>query len=401
MVGGTAISGGRGTLLGTLIGVALLATIGPALLFFRVHIAMGHGHPGIDHPARRRHRRVAAEGTLRCRPHDFAAGALPASSDRGLAVGAMPAVQPQQIALCGMLLFEVLIVFSFIGENFRTWDNFFKVLQLIVELGLLALAMTPVIVTGGIDLSVGSLLGLSAIVMGMLWKDAGMPLWIAGGCHRRRSCSERSPAASTRLLITRLRIPPLIVTLGTMSLFRGLAEGITGTKNLHRLSRPAFVFLGQGSSGDSPGTIPSPSRLEFKVILPGSIGMMVGLWLMLHRSTAGRFLELQIDAIPTQVPLLPGAGGDRFLDLAASIDHWPGPVRHRLRTRRRALRRYCGDAPGRPDLHSLRGRGGAGGRPLYRPQWIRPSPMPARDTSLRQSPPSFLAGLPSSAGAAR
>ena len=61
----------------------------------------------------------------------------------------------------------------------RRWRNAFEVLRLSVEIGLLALALTPVITSGGIDLSVGSLMGLSAVVFGKLWRDAGLPIGAA------------------------------------------------------------------------------------------------------------------------------------------------------------------------------------------------------------------------------
>jgi len=71
--------------------------------------------------------------------------------------------------------FEVAL-FSALGENFFSTANFFEVVRLSVELGLLALALTPVMITGGIDLSVGSLMGLSAVVFGAMWRDAGAPI---------------------------------------------------------------------------------------------------------------------------------------------------------------------------------------------------------------------------------
>jgi ribose/xylose/arabinose/galactoside ABC-type transport system permease subunit len=63
------------------------------------------------------------------------------------------------------------------GETvgFGTLDGQFDICVHSVEIGLLALVMTPVILTGGIDLSVGSLLGLCAILFGKMWRDAGMP----------------------------------------------------------------------------------------------------------------------------------------------------------------------------------------------------------------------------------
>src|ERR1700757_5126155 len=68
------------------------------------------------------------------------------------------------------LLAEVAL-FSAIGQNFFTAENFFEVIRFSVELGLLAIALTPVIVTGGIDLSVGSMLGLAAVVFGAAYRD--------------------------------------------------------------------------------------------------------------------------------------------------------------------------------------------------------------------------------------
>ena len=59
-----------------------------------------------------------------------------------------------------------IAIFAAIGENFFTLANFFEVVRLSVELGLLALALTPIMITGGIDLSVGSVMGLAAVAFG-------------------------------------------------------------------------------------------------------------------------------------------------------------------------------------------------------------------------------------------
>src|SRR5688500_8049292 len=74
--------------------------------------------------------------------------------------------------LLAVIAFECLI-FSVAGTNFASAANGFEVTRLAVEIGLLALALTPIIITGGIDLSVGSMMGLAAVVMGMLWRDGG------------------------------------------------------------------------------------------------------------------------------------------------------------------------------------------------------------------------------------
>src|SRR5438105_3816688 len=107
-------------------------------------------------------------------------------------------------------------IFSKTGANFATSRNLFEVLRLSTEIGLLALVMTPIILTGGIDLSVGSLLGLCAILFGKFWRDAGMPPALAALCTLMVGtvCG-----GLNAWFITRLKLPPLIVTLGSFSLF--------------------------------------------------------------------------------------------------------------------------------------------------------------------------------------
>src|SRR5438132_150025 len=153
-------------------------------------------------------------------------------------------------ALLLALALEVAI-FSAIAENFFTWGNFFEMVRFSVELGLLALALTPVIITGGIDLSVGSMMGLAAVVLGSLWRDAGLPLPLAAAAALL--CGLTGGGLNA-LVIARLNFPPLIVTLGTVSLFRGIAEGLTrGIENYSGFP-PEFLFWGQGHVG---GVVPT------------------------------------------------------------------------------------------------------------------------------------------------
>jgi rhamnose transport system permease protein len=163
--------------------------------------------------------------------------------------------------------------FSSVGPRFGTLDNNFDILRHTVEIGLLALVMTPVILTGGIDLSVGSLLGLCAITFGKLWRDAGLPIPVAVACTLALGALAGLLNAS---LITRLRLPPLIVTLGTYSLFRGLAEAITRGVDTFTNFPASFLFLGQERWLGLPAQAP--------VFIVAAIGM----WLLVHRTTLGR-----------------------------------------------------------------------------------------------------------------
>lgn len=146
-----------------------------------------------------------------------------------------------------LVLLVECAIFSVTGSNFLSASNAFEITRLSVEIGLLALVMTPIIITGGIDLSVGSMMGLAAVVMGGLWRDAHLPVMLAIGITLLVGLLGGGLNA---VMITRLKFPPLIVTLGTFSLFRGIAEGLSrGIENYSGFS-PWFLFLGQGYVGD-------------------------------------------------------------------------------------------------------------------------------------------------------
>ncbi|MCX5653186.1 MAG: substrate-binding domain-containing protein [Planctomycetota bacterium] len=197
--------------------------------------------------------------------------AMPGPTARGIhtLTRTTPFVSPQQWVLIGLLLVEVAI-FSIVGTNFFSADAAYQVTRFSVELGLIVLALTPVIVSGGIDLSVGSLLGLCAVLFGKFWRDMGMPPALAGLAAIAIGGLGGSLNA---LLITRLRIPPLIVTLGSFSLFRGLAEGITGGVDNFTNFPASFLVLGRGPQ------------------IPIFIAAAILFWLLLHRSTVGRALS--------------------------------------------------------------------------------------------------------------
>src|SRR5215467_13657914 len=178
-----------------------------------------------------------------------------------------------------VLLLVVIIecvIFSITGNNFLTATNAFEITRLSVEVGLLALALTPIIITGGIDLSVGSMIGLAAVVLGALWRDVHLPIAVAVLAALLVGILGGSLNA---LMISRLNFPPLIVTLGTFSLFRGIAEGLTrGIENYFGFP-PSFLFLGQGYVG---GIIPTQL---FILILA-----VAGCAWSLHKSIYGRSL---------------------------------------------------------------------------------------------------------------
>ncbi len=141
-----------------------------------------------------------------------------------------------------LLLVAALVISAQLSEHFFTLDNLLNQGRMMSEAGIIAVAMTFIIVSGGIDLSVGSTMGLVAIVLGMLWKNLGFPLPLAmlvalmvGGL-----CG-----AFNGFILIKTKMPPMIATLGTLALYRGLAEGLSQARSVRGYPE-WFYVLGQG-----------------------------------------------------------------------------------------------------------------------------------------------------------
>ena len=169
-----------------------------------------------------------------------------------------------------------IVFFSAVAPNFFTLGNFFEISRFSVELGLLAVALTPVIVAGGIDLSVGSMMGLAAVTFGSAYHTWHLALPLAALCAVLVGCAG---GALNALLIARLKMPALIVTLGTYSLFHGVAEGITRGAVSYTGFPSTFLFLGQGYLA---GVVPTQ--------LPAFVLIVCAYIVLLHRSVIGRAL---------------------------------------------------------------------------------------------------------------
>lgn len=145
--------------------------------------------------------------------------------------------------ILGVLLVLALAVLAVQNDRFLTAANILNQGRLMTEVGLIAVVMTFVIVTGGIDLSVGSILGLCAILIGVFWKSLGLPLPLAMGLV---VVVGTLCGLVNGLIVTRFSVPPLIATLATLALYRGLAEGISQARSIR--GYPAWFFaFGQGN----------------------------------------------------------------------------------------------------------------------------------------------------------
>jgi len=128
------------------------------------------------------------------------------------------------------------------SPHFLTTTNLSSVVRQTAVINIMALGMTIIIVSGGIDLSVGAILAMGGLLGTMAMQDgASIPVGIAVGL-----ATGLCWGLVNGTLITRLRIAPFIVTLGTLGIARGLTLIISNGLPVHRIP-PAFSFLGEGN----------------------------------------------------------------------------------------------------------------------------------------------------------
>ena len=136
-------------------------------------------------------------------------------------------VPDEASVLAGLVLAAVLFALL-IGPRFFSGPNLELMARQTAIVGVAALGMTLVIVSGGIDLSVGSVIALSTVVTALVLRDGYLPLLAAlGAVAAGAACG-----AMNGILITTLRVVPFIVTLGTMLLVRGAAKGLANERRL-------------------------------------------------------------------------------------------------------------------------------------------------------------------------
>lgn len=147
-----------------------------------------------------------------------------------------------------VLVVIALTVLSMQSDRFLTGTNLLNQGRLMAEVALVAFVMTFVIISGGIDLSVGSTMGLCAVLTGIFWQDLSLPLPLAMGLVLGVGlfCG-----LINGFLIVQFRMPPLIATLGTLALFRGLAEGISQARSVRGYPE-WFAWIGQGNLAGLP-----------------------------------------------------------------------------------------------------------------------------------------------------
>lgn len=159
---------------------------------------------------------------------------------------AMPSAVRSQAFWISLAVASIAVVLTFATESFSSGDNLFNVSRNFAFVALVALGQTAVIVTAGIDLSVGSVLGLSGVVAGLVLQ-AGYPLeaGILAGVGVGALCG-----AVNGWLIAQLDLSPFVVTLAMLSIARSLALVVSGNRMVYEFGpdQDRFLALGGGST---------------------------------------------------------------------------------------------------------------------------------------------------------
>jgi ribose transport system permease protein len=190
--------------------------------------------------------------------------------------------QAKQKLLAFASLIALIVVFSVLKPDaFMTQDNIIGILQSTTVIGVLAIASTFIIITSGIDLSVGVLMTFCAVMAGVFMVNLGLPMplgiVLAIGMGALSGCV-------SGLAITKLKVPPFIATLGMMMLLKGLSLLITQTRPIYFSDVEGFDQISLGSLlGDLIPALPIPNGviIMFLVAVVGAV--------VLNKTALGRY----------------------------------------------------------------------------------------------------------------
>ena len=167
-----------------------------------------------------------------------AAPAAPAAAATARFSGA----QQRLLAFAGLI--ALVAAFSLASPNFLQTSNVLAVLQAASVNGVLAIASTLVIITGGIDLSVGTLMTFCAVIAGTVLTKGGLPLPLG---VLAALASGAASGVCSGAFVAKLKVPPFIATLGMMLILKGLSLVISGTRPIYFNRTPGFTDIAQGS----------------------------------------------------------------------------------------------------------------------------------------------------------
>jgi len=189
----------------------------------------------------------------------------------------------RQKVLAFASLILMIVVFAFLSPNFFQTDNLVSIMLSTAVAGVLGISVTFVIITGGIDLSIGTLMTLTAVMSGVFINYWQLPIW--AGLLAAIGFGALAGAISGTL-VAKLKIPPFIATLGMMMIAKGLALVISGAKPIYFTDYEAYNLISQGSFLDFNFLIPG-------LIIPNAVVIFFGLGIVcsivLNKTVLGRY----------------------------------------------------------------------------------------------------------------
>lgn len=178
-------------------------------------------------------------------------------------------------------LIVMLIMFSVLSPNFMQSSNMIAILQAASINGVLAIAVTLIIITGGIDLSVGTMMTFCAVITGIVLTNLGYPLGVGIAAALLTGATA---GFISGICVTRMMIPPFIATLGMMMILRGLSLIMTEARPIYFNNTPGFDQISRGSLvGQVVPGLPLPNGV---LIL---FGVAVAVSFVLNRTVLGRY----------------------------------------------------------------------------------------------------------------
>ncbi|MFO1174501.1 MAG: ABC transporter permease [Paracoccaceae bacterium] len=187
----------------------------------------------------------------------------------------------QQKLLAFASLIALVVGFSLASPNFFQVANIMAILQATSVNGVLAVGVTLIIITGGIDLSIGTLMTFCSVMAGVVltWWGMPLPVGILAAIATGALCGLISGT-----FIARMKIPPFIATLGMMLMLKGLSLIVTGAKPIYFNSTPGFNLIAQGSLiGAVIPEFPVPNGVLILFLVAGAVAYV------LSRTVLGRY----------------------------------------------------------------------------------------------------------------
>ncbi len=315
VVGGVSIMGGAGTVVGAVMGAILLQTIGTALVFMHIRAEWFQTVQGglilltILLDVFRRRQTVGTGIVM------GSGGTVQGASPQFLRLSWLTV---QEAVLMGLLLVAVFVL-SFMSDRFLTTTNLLNQTRFMSEVALIAVPMTIIIILGGIDLSVGSMMAISAVMMGFSWQVLGIPLGIAVFIGIGTGALA---GYLNGLIIVHLGVPPLIVTLATLAIYRGLSYGISQSRSFNGFPE-SFAFWGSGEILGIPVQLYVLAVvLVISAVVLAATPLGRSIYAIGNNETAARFAGLRVGSIKilayTMSGLMAGVAGFIFTSRVTS-----------------------------------------------------------------------------------